>query len=84
MAKMDTSRGLRRNKRWPETLKREIEGIEQLPLIVLQPPHHHQPPPIIALRGQNHCSIKASTHFRNKIGPRLTNEHGARVDATRG
>src|SRR5262245_17897909 len=45
----------------------EMELIEQLALIALQPPHHSQPPPAQVVRGRNQCSPKTATDFCNKI-----------------
>ena len=45
----------------------EVELVEQLALVVLQPPHHGKPPPLNVVRGRNHCSTPTSTDFCNKI-----------------
>jgi hypothetical protein len=46
----------------------EIEAIEKLPLVSIEPPHHRSLPPMPASRRPNHCSSKNSNDFCNKIG----------------
>jgi hypothetical protein len=45
----------------------EMELIEQLALIALQPPHHRQPPPLNVVPARNQCSPPTATDFCNKI-----------------
>src|SRR5277367_5944566 len=45
----------------------EMELIEKLLLLVLQPPHHRLPPQLIASERQNHCPYEPATEFCNKI-----------------
>ncbi len=47
----------------------EIEAIEKLPLVPIEPPHHRSLPPMSASQRPNHCSSKNSNDFCNKIGP---------------
>ncbi len=52
----------------------EIEAIEKLPLVPIQPPHHRSLPPMSASQRPNHCSSKNSNDFCNKIGRKRTCE----------
>jgi hypothetical protein len=45
----------------------EIELVEQLAVIGLQPPHHGKSPSRNVVRTRKHCSPSTSTDFCNKI-----------------
>ena len=62
----------------------EIEAIEKLPLVPIQPPHHRSLPPMSASRRPNHCSSKNSNDFCNKIGPYQPRRLSAFVSAIGG
>ena len=51
------------------TRRHQIEAIEKLPLVPIEPPHHRSLPPRLASRRPNYCSSKNSNDFCNKIGP---------------
>ena len=45
----------------------KAERIKQLSLILIQSTHHGPFPPLTASTSGNHCSLKPSTDFCNKI-----------------
>src|SRR5450631_1415922 len=62
----------------------KAERIKQLPLVLLQPTHHGPSPPLTASTSGNHCSLKPSTDFCNKIGTKRTCRGGLTTSALGG